>query len=159
MVKAAGELLVLWPDLPHSLGSHRFLRSGEEGCSRDKLSKDAAVLARLFPLSSKGKAPITSSEKIRLTKHFENHLLNTPMISIKKERIPLMNNFDLPGSLWITYRTATSGFPMQNNSLQQSPTVFLPLHRSGCAIPLLQLVKWQACKNRTQSLQRLIDPH
>lgn len=70
-----------------------------------------------------------------------------------------MNHFDPPGSLRITYQTAASGFPVQNSCLQQSPTVFLPLHKSGCAIPLLQLVKWEACKNRTQSLQRLIGPH
>jgi len=67
-----------------------------------------------------------------------------------------MNHFDLPGSF---YQTAASGFLMQNKYLQQSLTVFLPLHQSSCAIPLLHLVNWQACKNSTQGLERLIDPH
>lgn len=83
MVKAAGELLVLWPDLPYSLGSHWFLWSGEEGCPQDKLSKDATVLAQLFPVSSKGKAPITSSEKIRLINHFRKPFTKCPVLKRK----------------------------------------------------------------------------
>lgn len=152
MVKAAGELLVLWPDLPYSLGSHWFLWSGEEGCPQDKLSKDAAVLAQLFPLSSKGKASITFSEKSDWSSTLENPLLNTPMISIKKERIPLRNHFHPPGSLLITYQTAASGFPMQNNYLQETLTVFLPLHKSSCATPHLQLVTWQESYPKTDRL-------
>lgn len=159
MVKAAGELLSCGQICLTVWGPNWFLRSGEEGCSRDKLSKDATVLAQLFPLSSKAKAPITSSEKIRLTKDFWKSLTTYPMISIKRERIPLMNHLDPSGSLWIISQTAASGFPMQNYYLQQSLRVFLSLHKFSFAIPLLQLASWQACKNRTQSPQNLTDPH
>lgn len=74
---------------------------------------------------------------------FENSLLNTFMVSIKWERIPLMNHFDPPGSLWMIHQTAASGFPMQSNYLQWSLAVFLPLHKSSFDFdfePLLQPV-------------------
>lgn len=90
MVKAAGQLLVLWPKLPSSLRSHWLLWPGEDGRLRIDCHGKTLCWLNYSLCSQKKKSShgFQRKKKSPLTKHVLKSLAKY-LLSIKRERIPL----------------------------------------------------------------------